>query len=87
MVRRVLFRALRRFTVAHDAVQFNWYLRNESTGKIVRRFHTKAEATASGVLQGLLGPDGGTVRIHNLDGTFDEERTFPRERDPRSSPG
>lgn len=30
---------------------------------------------------------GGTVRIHNESGVIQEERTFPRGRDPKSSPG
>jgi hypothetical protein len=31
--------------------------------------------------------DGGSVRIHKEDGKIQEERTFPRERDPKRSPG
>jgi hypothetical protein len=29
----------------------------------------------------------GTVRVHKQDGKFAEERTYPRSRDPRVSPG
>ena len=28
-----------------------------------------------------------TVKIHREDGTFEEERTYPRSADPRRSPG
>lgn len=30
---------------------------------------------------------GGSLKIHNLDGTIQEERTYPRSQDPTRSPG
>lgn len=37
---------------------------------------------------GLYGKQGGvTLRIHKLDGRFQEERTYPRKADPKKSKG
>lgn len=78
---------LTRFTLAFDHRKDDWALRNDMTGRTVRRFETKEEATKGGVLEDAVGSQGGSVRIHKLNGLFDEERTYPRSRDPRSSKG
>jgi hypothetical protein len=78
---------LTRYTLAHDREREDWYLRNDFTGRTVRRFDTKAEATEGGVLEDAVGQAGGSVRIHKENGVFQEERTYPRSRDPRRSPG
>lgn len=78
---------LPRFTLAFDQQKENWGLRNDMTGRTVRRYETKEGATQGGVLEGAVGSQGGSVRIHKLNGMFDEERTYPRSRDPRSSKG
>ena len=39
------------------------------------------------ILEQAIGEEGGAVRVHRQDGQFAEERTFPRSRDPRRSPG
>jgi hypothetical protein len=44
-----------------------------------------SSALEGGVLEKLVGE--GTVRIHREDGQLEEERTFPRSKDPRQSPG
>lgn len=78
---------LRRFTLSHDSSKDDWTLRNDATGRVIRRFDTKAEATRGGVLEQALGSQGGSVRIHKEHGGFQEERTFPGSRDPKKSPG
>lgn len=75
------------FTLVFDRQKEDWALRNDMTGRTVRRFETKEDATKGGVLEGAVGPHGGSVRIHKLNGQFDEERTYPGSRDPRSSRG
>ena len=75
------------FTLWYDQQKEDWALRNDNTGRTVRRFDTKDDATKGGVLKGVFGSQGGSVRIHKLNGMYDEERTFPRSRDPRSSKG
>ena len=75
---------LHRFTLKHNKRDSRWDLKDQ-TGEIVRVFPRKADAVADGVLERAVGKSGGTVRIHKVDGT--EERTFPRSKDPRQSPG
>ena len=77
---------LHRFTLKKNKQLGGWALIAQS-GDIVRIFGTKTEALAHGELEKAVGKQGGTVRIHRQDGQFAEERTYPRSRDPRSSPG
>lgn len=78
---------LPRFTLSHDGRNDDWALTNDATGRTLRRFETKEEATQGGVLKGALGNNGGSVKIQKENGRYQEERTFPRSRDPRSSKG
>jgi hypothetical protein len=77
---------LHRFTLKRNKTEGGWELKDQ-TGDLVATFGTKTEALKGGKLEKLLGKSGGTVRIHRQDGQFAEERTYPRSRDPRSSPG
>lgn len=78
---------LPRYTLEKDERKDRWELQQDSNGKVVRTFDTKEEATARGVLKRAVGKEGGSVRIQKENGRFQEERTFPRSRDPRSSKG
>lgn len=78
---------LPKFHLVKDTKQNNWKLEPEGGGRARARFETKGEATAGGTLSGALGKAGGSVRIHKTDGTIQEERTFPRSRDPKDSKG
>lgn len=78
---------LPRFTLSHDHQKGGWVLKREITGQVVRRFETKDDATAGGVLGKAIGANGGSVRIQKENGVFQEERTFPRSRDPRRTKG
>jgi hypothetical protein len=64
-----------------------WALMRQGADRATRIFPSKADATAGGALEGALGDEGGTVRIHLRTGEFEEERTFPRSADPAASPG
>jgi hypothetical protein len=75
---------LQRYTLKEEGG--GWVLKDQEGG-VVTTFKSKAEATSGGELQKAIGKIGGTVRIHKEDGTFEEERTFPRGEDPRSSAG
>ena len=77
---------LRRFTLAHDSNKDNWKL-EDASGRVVKRFDTKTEATKGGVLEKAVGSLGGSVRIHKEDGVLQEERTYPGSRDPKKSAG
>ncbi|SFK01171.1 hypothetical protein SAMN04488518_101752 [Pseudovibrio ascidiaceicola] len=78
---------LRKFFLTKDKDKGDWVLEQEGSDRARRRFLTKAEATAGGVLEGALGSEGGSVRIRKEDGKIQEERTFPRDKDPEKSPG
>ncbi|MGB9368508.1 MAG: DUF2188 domain-containing protein [Xanthobacteraceae bacterium] len=78
---------LPKFTLAFDRHKENWKLENDVTDKVVKRFPTKEDATTRGVLKKAVGSDGGSVRIEKKHGGYDEERTYPRSKDPRESKG
>lgn len=78
---------LPKHTLSHNQKKDRWDLTNDKTDKVVKSFATKADATAGGALPKPLGKEGGSVRIHKLDGKIQEERTFPRSADPKKSPG
>ena len=63
----------------------NWMLVKEGAQRASKTAHTKAEITAiaSVFLQGKTA----SLKIHKEDGTIQEERTFPRAADPRTSKG
>ena len=76
------------YTLSFDDKKENWKLENDKTDKVVRRFETKEDATAGGILKKALGTEGGSVRIeYKTKSGYDEERTFPRSADPRKSKG
>jgi hypothetical protein len=78
---------LPKLTLTFNDKKETWDLRQDKTRKLVESFDTKAEATAGGVLQNALRPKGGSVKIERQSGGFQEERTYPRSADPRSSKG
>jgi hypothetical protein len=65
----------------------NWV--GESGGQTVRG--TKAATKAAAIKQtadvARKAPEPVSVRIHNVDGKLQEERTYPRSADPRRSKG
>ena len=77
---------LPKFTLTYNDKQERWDLKNDRTNRTVESFDTKQEATARGVLKEAIGGEG-SVKIQKADGTFQEERTFPRSQDPEKSPG
>jgi len=78
---------LPKYTLSHDEKKDDWVLKEDGASRAKRRFETKADATAGGVLSDVLGANGGSVKIQKKDGKYQEERTFPRSRDPKKSPG
>jgi hypothetical protein len=78
---------LPKYTLIHREDKDDWALKQDKTDRTVKRFDTKEEATKRGVLKQTIGPEGGSVKIQKQDGDYQEERTFPRSKDPRKSPG
>ena len=80
-------KTLPKYHLTKDKDKGDWKLKKEGADRATRRFPTKYEATAGGVLADAVGKDGGSVRIHLEKGRIQEERTYPRGRDPKGSPG
>jgi hypothetical protein len=59
----------------------------ESGGKVVSRGETKDEAVHNTAKVAKADTEPVTVKIHNVDGKIQEERTYPRSADPRTSKG
>jgi len=78
---------LPKFTLEYNEKKETWDLESDKTNRVVKRFDTKEEATERGVLKEAIGREGGSVKIQKEDGKFQEERTFPRSADPKSSKG
>lgn len=76
-----------KFTLTYDKARDDWVLIEDGASRAKKRFARKEDATAGGVLAAVLGKEGGSVKIRKLDGTYQEERTFPRSEDPKRSPG
>lgn len=62
-----------------------WKLRKEGAERSAFTFDNKQDAVTQSVE--FVRQHGGSLRIHKHDGTFEEERTYPRSADPRSSAG
>lgn len=78
---------LPKFTLVHNDKKATWDLKKDESKRVVKRFETKQEATKGGVLKKAIGNSGGSVKIQKLDGDYEEERTYPRSRDPQNSKG
>jgi len=78
---------LPKFTLEYNEKKDRWDLENDKTNKIVKSFETKGDATAGGVIKKVLGEEGGSVKIQKENGRIQEERTYPRSKDPRESKG
>ncbi len=78
---------LPKFTLQKNEKTDRWDLERDKTDKTVKSFETKADATKKGALAEAVGAQGGSVKIQKENGQFQEERTYPRSKDPRSSKG
>lgn len=78
---------LPKFTLTKNERTDRWDLTNDASDQRVKSFPTKADATKGGALQKAVGAAGGSVKIQKENGRFQEERTYPRSRDPRGSKG
>jgi hypothetical protein len=78
---------LPKYTLDYNEAKDRWDLENDETGRLVGSFPTKEAATRGGVLERVVGADGGSVKIQKMNGRFQEERTYPGSRDPRESEG
>lgn len=78
---------LPKYTLEYDEKKEKWALEKDRTNQTIKTFSTKGIATAGGVLKRAIGKDGGSVKIQKINGKYQEERTFPRSKDPKESKG
>ncbi len=78
---------LPKYTLTHNDKKDRWDLESDKSGKVVKTFDTKGEATKGGALERAVGKEGGSVKIQKENGRFQEERTYPGSKDPKESPG
>jgi hypothetical protein len=57
----------------------------EEGGAVISAYDTKSQALDGA--RRTVEREGGSLKIHRADGTFEEERTYPRSEDPVKSPG
>ena len=76
---------LDKYTLHKDQRTDRWRLEKEGSNRAKRTFDTKEDALKN--LRNVVGPHGGSVRIRKVDKTIQEERTYPRSKDPKRSPG
>lgn len=62
-----------------------WELKKAGAERASKRAATKQELVGS--LADFFDGKTASVKIHKADGTFKEERTYPRSADPRRSKG
>lgn len=76
---------LDKYTLHKDAKTEKWRLEQEGADRVKKTFDTKQEALSG--LKAAVGSSGGSVRIRKVDNSIQEERTYPRSRDPKKSKG
>jgi hypothetical protein len=77
--------ALDKYTLHKDAKTEKWRLEKEGSDRAKARYDRKVDALKD--LRAAVGPAGGSVRIRKVDNTIQEERTYPRAKDPKKTPG
>ncbi len=78
---------LTKYTLGYNEHKEKWVLKKDKTNQTIKTFDTKEQATAGGVLKKVLGENGGSVKIKKLNEKYQEERTYPRKKDPKKSKG
>lgn len=78
--------SLDKYHLNYDSDKGDWYLKKQGADRATKRFDTKEEATKGGVLEKITNSNS-SVRIHKMDGTIQEERTYPGSKDPKGSKG
>ncbi|ABR60159.1 DUF2188 domain-containing protein [Sinorhizobium medicae] len=77
--------SLDKYTLRKDGKTDKWRLERESSDRAKATFETKDQALKE--LRDAVGPSGGSVRIRKVDNTIQEERTYPKSKDPKKSKG
>jgi hypothetical protein len=62
-----------------------WKFKKQHAERATATFNTKAEALDYAIA--FMHRNGGSLKIHRMDGTFEEERTYPGSAYPHRSKG
>lgn len=62
-----------------------WAFQKAGSSRAIRKLATKDEMIA--FMRSYMSNKVGSVKIHKADGSFQEERTFPRKNDPVKTKG
>ncbi len=68
---------LPKFSLSLDKDRGDWVLKQDGSSRAKKRYPTKADAMAAGVLAKAVGKDGGSVKIKKTNGRIQQERTYP----------
>lgn len=78
---------LPKFTLGYNETKETWDLRKDKTNQLVKSFANKEKSTKKDALKKAIGSIGGSVKIQKMNGRFQEERTYPKSKDPKKSKG
>ena len=76
---------MKRYDLVHTDNKWKLHGKDSERASVVA--DTKEKAVHESVRMMKRQPVPVTLKIHKVDGTIEEERTFPRKADPRRSPG
>jgi len=71
------------YHITKNGVQ--WSFQKEGAGRAINNSETKAEAIEK--MREFMSNKEGSVKIHKENGLIQEERTYPRSKDPSNTPG
>lgn len=63
----------------------SWKFKKEKSERSIKNFATKEKGMD--FVKDFMNNNGGSLKIHKTDGSIQEERTYPRSKDPKSSKG
>lgn len=64
-----------------------WKLKKEGAQRASKTFEGSKEEAIRQSANHIKTSSGGSLKIHKEDGKIQEERTYPRSKDPQNSPG
>lgn len=64
-----------------------WKLKKEGAQRASKTFEGPKEEAIRKSADHIKGGSGGSLKIHKEDGKIQEERTYPRSKGPKNSPG
>lgn len=62
-----------------------WKLQKQGSERAHKTFETKAEGLEYS--KEFMKKHGGSIKVRKEDGKIQEERTYPRSKDPKKTPG